>query len=298
MKVTRLPDVEPGGSGRHVAIGTFDGVHVGHREVIKGADTVLTFDPHPMSVLRPEATPALIDTFGVKRDVIASLGVAELVVIPFDRDFSSLEAEGFIDDVLVKRLGAEHVSVGENFRFGKRARGTPELLAASDAFETRVSPILEVGGEPVSSSRIRALVAEGEVAPAARLLARPFTFEGEVMEGEQRGRTLGIPTANLVPDERYVCPANGIYAALVGERPAAVNVGMRPMFDSSLGLLIEAHLIDFTGDLYGQVLRVEFLERLRGERRFADVDALVEQMGRDVDQAREIAQRAATVSRR
>jgi len=298
MKVTRLPDVEPGGSGRRVAIGTFDGVHLGHREVIRGADTVLTFDPHPMSVLRPEAAPPLIDTFAVKRDVIASLGIEELVVIPFDREFSSLEAEEFVARVLVEKLGAERVSVGENFRFDKRARGTPELLAASDAFETRIAPILEVDGEAVSSSRIRGLLTEGEVAPAARLLARPFTFEGEVVEGDKRGRGLGLPTANLVPDERYVCPAHGVYAAVVGERAAAVNVGVRPTFESGRGPLVEAHLIDFDGDLYGQELRVDFFERLRGEQRFDDIDALVEQMWRDVDQAREIAQRAANFSRR
>jgi riboflavin kinase / FMN adenylyltransferase len=190
------------------------------------------------------------------------------------------------------------VSVGENFRFGKRARGTPELLQAEDSFETRIAPLIEVDGEAVSSSRVRGLIAAGEVDLAARFLGRPFTFEGEVMEGDRRGRELGIPTANLVPDERYACPGHGVYAALADGRPAAVNVGVRPTFETGRGLLVEAHLIGFDGDLYGRVLRIDFLQRLRGERRFETTEALVEQMWRDVDQAREITERAATVSRR
>jgi riboflavin kinase/FMN adenylyltransferase len=297
MKVTRLPDLVPGASGRHVAVGTFDGVHMGHREVIRGADTVLTFDPHPLQVLRPEAAPKLIDTFHVKRDLIAELGVAELVVVPFDKEFAALEAEDFVREVLIELLGAERVSVGENFRFGKRARGTPELLRG-EGLETRVVPLVEVDGETASSSQIRGLVAAGEVDLAARFLGRPFVLEGEVVRGDQRGRELGMPTANIVPDERYVCPGHGVYAATARGHPAAVNVGVRPMFETGRGLLVEPYLIGFEGDLYGQSLRVAFLERMRGERRFESTEALIEQMQRDVAMAREIAQRAATVSRR
>jgi riboflavin kinase/FMN adenylyltransferase len=302
VKVTRLPDipVHPAGEApaRRVAVGTFDGVHVGHREVIRGNDTVLTFDPHPLAVLRPEAAPRLIDAFAVKRDLIAGLGVAELVVMPFDREFASQEPEDFVRDVLVARLGAEQVSVGENFRFGKRARGTPELLRAEGSFETRVAPLVEVDGETVSSSHIRGLIAAGEVDLAAHFLGRPFTFQGEVVEGDRRGRELGMPTANIVPDERYAYPGHGVYAAVADGRPAAINVGVRPTFETGRGLLVEAHLIDFEGDLYGRVLRIDFLERLRGERRFETTEALVEQMWRDVDQARGIGERAATVFRR
>ncbi|HKP21083.1 MAG TPA: FAD synthetase family protein, partial [Thermoleophilaceae bacterium] len=181
MKVVSLPDVEPGGGPRRVAIGTFDGVHLGHREVIRGADTVLTFDPHPLSVIHPEATPRLISTFPVKRDLIAGLGVEELVVIPFDRGFSSQTAEEFVSDVLVARLGAEQVSVGENFRFGKGAKGTPEFLSEHGEFDTRVVPLVEAAGETISSSHIRGLVAAGEVGPAAEFLGGPFLFEGEVV---------------------------------------------------------------------------------------------------------------------
>ena len=298
MKVTSLPELAPGGPRRRVAIGTFDGVHLGHREVIRGADTVLTFDPHPLAVVRPEAAPRLIDTFGVKRDLIAELGIKELVVMPFDREFASQEPEDFVRDVLVERLRAERVSVGENFRFGKRARGTPETLQAEESFETRVAPLVEVDGETVSSSHVRGLVAAGEVDLAARFLGRPFALEGEVVEGDRRGRELGMPTANVVPDERYVCPGHGVYAAIAGGLPAAVSVGVRPTFATGRGLLVEAYLIGFEGDLYGRLLRIDFLERLRGERRFETSDALVEQMWRDVDQAREIAERAATVLRR
>jgi riboflavin kinase/FMN adenylyltransferase len=276
MKVVSLPDVEPGSGPRTVAIGTFDGVHLGHREVIRGADTVLTFDPHPLAVIHPEATPKLISTFNVKRDLIAGLGVEELVVIPFDKGFSSQTAEEFVNDVLIERLGAEQVAVGENFRFGKGAKGTPEFLGEHPEFETRVVPLVEAAGETISSSHIRGLVAAGEV-----------------VAGDRRGRELGMPTANLVPDERYVVPGHGVYAAWAHGYPAAVNVGVRPTFETGRGLLVEAHLIGFEGNLYGETLRIAFLDRLRGEKRFETVDELVEQMNRDVEEAKRIARPAA-----
>jgi riboflavin kinase / FMN adenylyltransferase len=291
MKVTQLPDVEPGSAPREVAIGTFDGVHLGHREVIRGADTVLTFDPHPLAVIHPEATPKLISPFPVKRDLIASLGVAEMVIIPFDRGFSEQSAEDFVGEVLIERLGARSVSVGENFRFGQGARGTADFLRSYDEFETRVVPLVEVAGETVSSSHIRGLVAAGDVKQGAEFLGEPFLFEGEVVVGDRRGRELGMPTANIVPDDAYVCPGHGVYAAGANGYPTAVNVGVRPTFESGRGLLVEAHLIGYEGDLYGQQLRIAFLERMRGEKRFESVDALVEQMQRDLVEAQKIADR-------
>jgi riboflavin kinase/FMN adenylyltransferase len=287
IQVTWLPDAEP--RQRRVAIGTFDGVHVGHRTVIEGADTVLTFEPHPLRILHPEATPKLIMPFEIKRDVIEGLGVKELVVIPFDEEFTRIEAEEFVDGVLLGRLRVEVVSVGENFRFGARARGDPAMLAARDEFETRIVPLVEVDGETVSSSRIRALIAAGEVAAAARCLGAPFLLEGNVVEGDRRGGpTLGFPTANLVPDDALVVPGHGVYAGFANGQPAAINVGVRPMFEDGRGLLVEAHLIDYDGDLYGRKLRVAFVERLRGERRFPSVEDLIAQMHRDVEEAREL----------
>jgi riboflavin kinase / FMN adenylyltransferase len=287
IEVTRLPDAQPG--GRHVAIGTFDGVHVGHRAVIDGADTVLTFEPHPLRILNPEAAPKLIMPFEIKRDVIDGLGVDELVVIPFDEEFTRIEAEDFIGGVLVERLGAGQVSVGENFRFGTRARGDPKMLAAHGEFETRVVPLVEVDGETVSSTRIRALISAGEVDGATRCLGAPFLYEGEVVEGDRRGGSeLGFPTANLVPDDSLAVPGHGVYAGFANGAPAAINVGVRPMFDTGRGLLIEAHLIDFDGDLYGRQLRVAFIERLRGEKRFRSVRDLIAQIHRDVEEAREL----------
>ena len=292
IKVTTLPDARP--ADRRVAIGSFDGVHVGHRKVIDDADTVLTFEPHPLSVIRPEATPKLIMPFEVKRDVIDGLGVSELVVIPFDKQFSQRSADDFCEHVLVEQLGAREVRVGENFRFGAKAKGTPELLAARAEFETTVVPLVEVGSETVSSTRIRALVAAGDLETARRCLGAPFMREGEVVSGDRRGRTLGFPTANIVPDERFVHPGYGIYAAFANGLPAAVNVGVRPTFESGRGVLIETHIIDHDEDLYGRPLRVAFVKRLRGEKRFNDVDELVEQMHRDVEEAREV---CATFSR-
>ena len=292
MKITQLPDAEP--RPRRVAVGTFDGVHRGHREVIEGADTVLTFEPHPVSVISPGNEPKLLTTLQRKAELVATLGVRELVVIPFDREFASRSAQEFIDDVLAGRLGATHVSVGENFHFGNRAQGDAGLLRADPRFETRVAPLLEVDGEIVSSSHIRGLVAGGALEYAGTLLGTPFALDGTVSHGDERGRTLGYPTANLVPQEGYATPGHGVYACRAqtedgGWHAAAVNVGVRPMFESGLGELIEAYLLDFDGNLYAQPLRIEFLKRLRGEKRFVSIDALLEQMGLDVEATRMVA---------
>ena len=286
IKVTALPDAEP--RVRDIAIGSFDGVHVGHREVIADADTVLTFEPHPLSVIHPEAAPKLIMPFQLKRDVIEGLGVEELVVIPFDREFASIAPEEFCERIVVRRLGAERVSVGENFRFGARAKGTPEMLQERAEFETTIVPLIEVAGETVSSTRIRALVAAGDMEGAGRCLGAPFILDGEVVSGDRRGRTLGFPTANIVPDEHYVYPGHGIYAAFANGMPAAVNVGVRPTFETGRGVLIETHIIDHDEDLYGRPLRIAFIKRLRGEKRFTGTENLIAQMHRDIEEAREV----------
>ena len=301
MQITNLPDVQR--RERQVAVGTFDGVHLGHREVIRGSDSVLTFDPHPVSVVAPQHAPKLLTPLAVKAELIAALGVRELIVIPFDAAFAAHTAREFIDEVLVEALGAVRVSVGENFRFGHRAQGDTQLLAADGRFQTTVHPLLEVDGEIVSSSHIRGLVLAGEVDQATGFLGAPFQLRGEVVRGDERGRTLDFPTANLIPDEQLVCPGHGIYACLADGRPkpggtgpwpaspfrlAAVNVGVRPTFTTGRGELIEAYLLDFDGDLYGCELRLDFMRRLRGERRFATVEELIEQMHRDVEQTREV----------
>lgn len=282
MKLTWLPDAER--RTRRIAIGTFDGVHLGHREVIAGADTVLTFDPHPSQVVHPESAPKLLTSLERKAELLAGLGVEELVVIPFDGAFASQTAQEFIDHVLVERLGAQQISVGDNFHFGAKAKGTAAMLAADGRFNARISELLMVDGAPVSSTRIRKLLAEeGDVAQAAKLLGSSFKLTGTVVHGDKRGRELGYPTANLVPDDRYVTPAHGIYACRTGQgRAAAVSIGLRPTFQTGRGVLIEAYVLDFDADLYGQEISLTFVERLRGEERFDGIESLVAQMQRDV----------------
>jgi riboflavin kinase / FMN adenylyltransferase len=325
VKITRLPDVES--RERRVAVGSFDGVHLGHREVIRGSDSVLTFDPHPSAIVAPQHTPKLLTPLDLKAELVEALGVQELIVVPFDADFAKRSAQEFIDEVLVGTLGATYVSVGENFRFGNRAKGDPRMLAEDERFSTRVTPLLEVDGEVVSSSHIRGLVLAGEVEHAARFLGAPFRMRGEVVHGDERGRELGFPTANLIPDDALVCPGHGVYACLAdtltphdppsrgagggrpeghtqraqgkqagtpsgaqtGGLPAAVNIGVRPTFDTGRGELIEAYILNFDDELYGKELRLDFLSRLRGERRFSSAEELVEQMHRDVERTREIA---------
>jgi riboflavin kinase/FMN adenylyltransferase len=290
VEITRLEDVEDRSGGRSVAVGTFDGVHLGHRKVIESSDSVLTFDPHPVSVVAPQHTPKLLTPPGRKAELIEALGVREMIVIGFDADFASRTADEFVDDVLVGALGATRVAIGENFRFGHKAQGDPRLLAADERFATVVRPLLEVDGEIVSSSHIRGLVLAGEVAQATELLGAPFQLRGEVVHGDERGRELGFPTANLIPDEALVCPGHGVYACLADGAPAAVSIGVRPTFQTGRGELIEAYILDFDGDLYGRELRLDFLARLRGERRFETAEALIEQMHSDVECTREIAQ--------
>jgi riboflavin kinase/FMN adenylyltransferase len=295
MKVTWLPDATP--RPRRVAVGEFDGVHLGHRAVIGDADTVLTFDPHPRAVVTPDAAPKLLTPLPIKADIMAGLDVSELVVIPFDGAFAAQTPEAFVDDILVAQLGADQVRVGENFRFGHQAKGDVAYLQSRSEFTTVVAEMVEVDGEIVSSTHIRGLIVAGDVERAARFLGLPFHLRGIVQHGDKRGRTLGFPTANIVPDNRLVYPGNGIYACraaleIDGEWqwwPAAVNIGVRPTFVTGRGVLIEAYIIGYEGDCYGQELRLVFLRRIRGEKRFDSVDALVEQMGRDTEQAAEIA---------
>jgi riboflavin kinase/FMN adenylyltransferase len=286
MRITELPDAEP--RARRIAIGEFDGVHLGHREVIRGNDTVLTFEPHPLRVVRPEAAPKLLTSLEAKAELIEALGVQELVVINFDDTFAHQSPREFIDEVLIAKLNATHVSVGENFRFGHSASGDPAMLAAESRFDTRVVDLVEVDGEVISSSHIRALVLAGEVDVATRFLGAPFRLRGTVVPGDRRGRELGYPTANIVPDEALVCPGHGVYAARAGGSCAAVSVGVRPTFGTGRAVLVEAYLIDRDVDLYGQLLTIEFLARLRGERRFDSAQALIEQMGKDVEQTRRL----------
>jgi riboflavin kinase / FMN adenylyltransferase len=279
---------EAGPRPRSLAVGTFDGVHIGHREVIGSSDTVLTFEPHPQAVLAPAFTPRLLTPLPIKSDLVASLGVEELVIVHFDAEFAAVTAEHFIDEIIISRIGATSVSIGENFRFGAHARGDGALLEADGRLDVRVVPLRELEGEVVSSSRIRSLIAAGEVARVTRLLGAPFELRGIVVPGDRRGRELGFPTANLIPQEGLVCPGHGVYAGFANGWPTAVSIGVRPTFGTGRAELIEAHLIDFDGDLYGQELRLHFIERLRGERRFATVEELIDVMHEDVDRARAI----------
>jgi riboflavin kinase/FMN adenylyltransferase len=300
-----LAAVPPAPAGRSVALGTFDGVHRGHRQVIAQAvegarkdglrAIVVTFDPHPLQVLVPDEAPPLLTTTETKAALVAELGAEELLIIPFTEEFSRQSAEDFCAEVLVGALAARRVSVGENFRFGHGAAGDAQTLRARDEFETVVVPLVEHAGEPVSSSRIRELVSAGDVTAAAGFLGSAYRLVGDVRPGDARGRELGMPTINLGLPPESVIPAPGIYAGRAhGETlgtnvPAAISIGVRPTFEDAGDLRVEAHLIGFDGDLYGEHVTLEFLKRLRDEVKFDSADELVEQMREDVRQTREIA---------
>jgi riboflavin kinase / FMN adenylyltransferase len=285
-----------------VAVGNFDGVHRGHQALVAaavarsratgGAAVVLTFDPHPARVLRPQEAPAALTTLAQKEELVAALGIDRLVVVEFDTRLAALSPEAFAREVLQQALGARHVVVGESFRFGRGREGDPrrlEALGASLGFAVEVVPPLLEGGRAISSSRVREALESGDVGEARTLLGRDYFVDGEVVRGDGRGRTIGVPTANLAPEEQ-ILPANGVYAARCRTgagawHAAAVNVGERPTFGGGR-VRLEAHLLDFEGDLYGARLRMAFHERLRGEQRFDGKDALVAQIRRDIEAVR------------
>jgi riboflavin kinase / FMN adenylyltransferase len=276
-----LTDLEPG--ARAVAIGTFDGVHLGHRAVIEAAkasglrSTVVTFDPHPRLVLGYDVQ--LLSTFERRVELIGEVGPDELLVVPFTPELSRLAPEEFVERVL-RPLGTRVVFAGEDFRFGAGRRGDVPLLRRL-GLEVRAVPILE----GISSSRIRELAGEGNAAAAAELLGRPFELEGTVVGGDQRGGTLGFPTANLSLAEHLLVPAYGIYAGAALDHRAAVSIGVNPHYGGS-ERRVEAFLLDFEGDLYGRRLRLELWKRLRDERAFESEEELVAQIARDVEATR------------
>ena len=288
-----------------VTVGNFDGVHLGHRRVLEMAGGLarsltvpllaLTFRPHPAVVLTGTAPPRL-STDAQQEEALASLGVDALLREPFDHAMATLSAEAFYRDVLCERLRARGIVVGSNFRFGAGRRGDVGLLAslasADGASGPHVvgAPAVNVGGEAVSSTRIRRVIAAGDIAGARPLLGRPWSFEGVVVRGDGRGRSIGVPTANLKNDE-MMTPPPGVHACVAHVRgirhAAACNVGTRPTFGPG-EVAIEAHVIGFDGDLYGQTLRLGFLQRLRGERAFPSADALVAQLRKDIASARAV----------
>lgn len=290
-----------------VTIGNFDGVHRGHVALVRaaaewarraGGDTVvLTFDPHPASVVEPARTPATLTTFEQKAELLESLGVDRLVVARFDEDLARRPPEDFARLVLADALQARRVVVGDNFRFGHDRAGDVTRLAELGrtlGFEVEaVAPVLH-DDLPISSSRVRQVLAEGAVDAARALLGREYFIDGRVVVGERRGRTLGFPTANLASDNETL-PALGVYAARCRVpsgrwEPAVVNVGRRPTFGGR-PVSVEAHLVDFEGDLYDARVRLAFVARLRGEERFPGPEALVAQIRRDVDEARDLLSR-------
>jgi riboflavin kinase/FMN adenylyltransferase len=284
-----------------VALGIFDGVHLAHQKILdtavgiarrRGLEAVAcTFDPHPMQVLQPDRAPALIVPLGERLEGIAGAGIDTAVVMAFTPELARVEAEAFVTEVLVARLRAREVVVGFNHTFGRGARGDPKLLrdlGERHAFGTHVVQPLMVGGAPVSSSEIRSALREGDLAQANRMLGRPYAIGGEIVAGAGRGRTLGFPTANVRPDRTVLVPT-GVYACRLEDgaaaRDAVVNIGVRPTFGEA-AVVVEAHVLDFTGSLYGARVRLEFVARLREERRFAGPEALVEQIRADVASAR------------
>jgi riboflavin kinase/FMN adenylyltransferase len=285
-----------------VALGNFDGVHLGHQAVLRraveegkrrGARVVATtFDPHPRAVLEPRVQPKLLTTLELRREALLRYGADEVRVIRFDEELSRKSPEEFVRDVLVAEIGAEAVVVGENFRFGYRAAGGVEdlgrLMSSFGGEAYAVAVRGEAGKGDISSTRIRELIARGEVGEAAALLGRPYVLRGEVIVGDRRGRSIGFPTANVFPHAAVVVPARGVYAGFlcVGKavHPACTNVGVAPTFRRGESR-VEAHVIGFRGDLYGRVVDVSFVQRVRHERRFSGVEELKEQIAQDVEEA-------------
>jgi riboflavin kinase / FMN adenylyltransferase len=281
-----------------VTIGVLDGVHLGHRSLLKRLDpslvrTVLTFDPHPVEVLRPGTHPRLLTTVDERLDLLEGAGVDQVGILDLS-DIRALDPARFVEEVLVERMGVAQVVAGTDFRFGKDRAGDTDLLielGKGSGFAVDLAPLVSEGDEVVSSSRIRAMIEEGRPAQAAVALGSLFRLTGEVIRGDGRGREIGFPTANMEPPARKAIPATGVYAGyatVAGERHgAAINVGVRPTFGGGR-LLVESYLLDFDRVIYGEEIVVELAHYLRPELRFDRVDDLVDRMGHDVDETRSL----------
>ncbi len=280
-----------------VAIGIFDGVHRGHQEILAeaakhGAVTVLTFDPHPTSIFAPERTPSALVDLQDRIELLKENGAAEVVVLPFTKEFAAMSPDAFITEVLVNQLAATHVTVGANFTFGHKAAGNVDYLKEhAQGFGVSAVHLEENRGSAISSTRIRTLIVDGDVERANEMLTRPFYLRGPVVHGEKRGRTIGYPTANLGLADNATIPADGVYAGwlTVGEHrwQAAISIGTNPTFPGVRGRQVEAYAIDQSGlDLYDQEAKLEFGYRLRDTLKFDGLDPLLVQMKADCEQAK------------
>ena len=290
-----------------LTLGVFDGLHLGHQLIIRtvverarslgAVPTVITFDPHPRAVLHPESAPPLLQTFDQKIEAFGVLGVEQAIVVRFNKAFSQIRAEDFLRDVVCERLQAQEVYLGRGFAFGHKREGNIELLKEASGrlgFHADEVPEVRLRGQRISSSRIRELLSEGRVNLARRMLGRPYGVEGRVIRGRERGRTLGFPTANLHPQNRVI-PRSGVYvtATLIegAWRRSVTNVGTRPTFESEAEPSVETFVINWSGDLYGDVVRVRFLHRLRDERKFDSIEDLRTQIAKDLQTATEYFER-------
>ena len=284
-----------------LAVGIFDGVHAGHQQIIAtakhlGEVTVMTFDPHPTSVVAPERTPSQLISVKDRIELLKQAGATYVEVVNFNKDFSQLSPDQFIEDVLLGRFKAEHVVIGENFNFGFKAQGSPKYLSKVGpkyGFGVSIVKLQEERGSTISSTRIRSLIIDGEIERANELLTRRFYLKGPVVHGEKRGREIGYPTANLGLTPLATIPADGVYAGWlsVGESrwAAAISIGTNPTFPGVRGRQVEAYAIDQVGlDLYDQEAKIEFGFRLRDTLKFDGLAPLLEQMKKDCDQAREL----------
>jgi riboflavin kinase/FMN adenylyltransferase len=309
-----------GTQGTAVTIGAYDGVHLGHRAVVaalteraraEGLDTVvITFDRHPAEVVRPASAPRLLTDLGQKLELLDGAGVDHAVVVTFDESRANEPAEEFVQEVLADGLRARLVVVGEDFHFGHNRQGNVAMLTEMGAtlgFEVIGHHLVGPDGRDarddsqVSSTAIRRALVEGRLADANRMLGRPHEMRGPVTHGDERGRQIGFPTANVAVPDRMLMPADGIYAGRLRRQtgewlPAAIYIGHRPTFyDEGAGILLEVHVLDFDGDLYDEDVQVQFIERLRDDQRFDGVDALSAQLGRDCESAREVLARQSPV---
>ena len=293
-----------------LTLGVFDGLHLGHQlimstvaeraRVVGAVPTVITFDPHPRAVLHPESAPPLLQTFDQKIEGFGVLGIEQTIVVRFTKEFSNIRAENFLRDVVFDRLHAKEVYLGKGFAFGHNREGNIDLLKRMGSelgFVAGEVPEVRIRGCRVSSSKIRQLLAAGNVNLARRMLGRPYGVEGRVERGSERGHKLGFPTANLHPHNRVI-PRNGVYVTgtlIDGQwRRSVTNVGLRPTFADATEPSVETFVMNWDGDLYGDVVRVRFLYRLRDERKFGSIDELKTQIARDVERANSYFERAGT----